>query len=527
MTNIDYQPWSKKDIEQEILRVRSFDLELEKTLCFILSEKAKLDNDDYALAFSYTFFADYYFATRKNTSCYYYLTRALKLSEAKQYESLLVYIYKYLGMYYTSIYDELTALDYYLKSLTLAEKQKDYVMLGATYTNIADCFETKRDMVHAVLYYKKSYEILKEHQVEQAYYAKAFILTNLCNSSFEAQHYEDVIQYAKEFQNIPKEAFTNDLVFLFTYCMYLYHLVKAQKEEALQQLHQLFNLQKSSNDRLMVYQVFVNVGEILLDLQDREHAEETIQILQSIDSEGDLKAQKQMQELMIRYYQIFDQKDALQHAYEHYFFLMNNIEHMENVKYSSGLQAKLELYSTKKKQCNLEKENELLESLMNQDELTKTRNRRSFHQCFTMEKAHHGKMLAIAMLDVDYFKEFNDIYGHPQGDVALIHIGEVLNEQENEHIYAFRYGGDEFAILFVDIQEDAVKAYLQTIYQNILEKKIPHIKNTRAPYLTVSYGYAFTTSLQDSPEKFLALADKNLYEAKKRRTSNNSRSDEQ
>ena len=76
-------------------------IKLEKELCYTLTEKAKLENDSYALAFSYTFLGDYYLAMRNNDSCILYLNRAKTLGETMNYQTCLVRIYNlFLGMFY-------------------------------------------------------------------------------------------------------------------------------------------------------------------------------------------------------------------------------------------------------------------------------------------------------------------------------------------------------------------------------------------------------------------------------------------
>lgn len=97
------------------MHVRLIGLKREYELCMILSEKAKLSNDVYALAFAYTFISDFYLASKKNKDCIRYLERARKLCESTEYTELLARIYNFYGMYYNSNYEEIKALEAYLK----------------------------------------------------------------------------------------------------------------------------------------------------------------------------------------------------------------------------------------------------------------------------------------------------------------------------------------------------------------------------------------------------------------------------
>lgn len=91
----NYETWSLKDLQNEIINVRLIDLKREYELCMILSEKAKLSNDLYALAFSYTFISDFYLASKKNKECIRYLELARKLCESSRYTDLLARIYNF------------------------------------------------------------------------------------------------------------------------------------------------------------------------------------------------------------------------------------------------------------------------------------------------------------------------------------------------------------------------------------------------------------------------------------------------
>jgi diguanylate cyclase (GGDEF)-like protein len=75
-----------------------------------------------------------------------------------------------------------------------------------------------------------------------------------------------------------------------------------------------------------------------------------------------------------------------------------------------------------------------------------------------------GKSLAVEMLDLDFFKEVNDTYGHSKGDELLVKIGKVLNSLVNDKIFVARYGGDEFVIYYYDMTDEEIIQKAKEVY---------------------------------------------------------------
>jgi diguanylate cyclase (GGDEF)-like protein/PAS domain S-box-containing protein len=153
------------------------------------------------------------------------------------------------------------------------------------------------------------------------------------------------------------------------------------------------------------------------------------------------------------------------------------------------------------------------------DELTGLKNRRYFNIRYTEEqkRAHRdGRMLTLLLADVDRFKEYNDNYGHPQGDLVLRAVAEAMHATlHRPGDLCFRIGGDEFACLFSSSGPDESEALAEVIRADIARRRIPHQHNTPNGHVTLSLGLAFI-----APENTLGqdaiyeLADQALYRAK-------------
>lgn len=516
MADKKYDLQSIEEIETEILSVRIEDISLEKELCYTLNEKAKLANDHYALAFSYTFLGDTYLAMRENTSAVHYLKLAQSLSEVKHYEDLLIHIYNFMGMYYYTIYDEVTSIDYHLKSLYYAKKENNVISMSSSYNNMATCFELKNNYVEAMRYYHQSYDILKNLS-DDYLYRKILSLGNLCCCAFYLRKSEDISKYLQEFLKITENNDALVVKFFKVYCFMLSQFENEDHTLLYQAADEFFILESKMDSPLLVYQTMLNVCTLFLDIKSKTYAKKSIEVIQKVNHEEDLKSLKEVQKFIIRYCQLFEDEARLNKAYAKFYDIIMAIENVQQETRIAGLLAKIELFKAKEKQESLKKENVELELLMNVDDLTDINNRRSFNHALEELKANQEALIAIAMLDLDNFKEFNDTYGHQKGDEALVEVGKALKKISNDHVRVYRYGGDEFAIIFKHQNEDTVKQILNQVCQDVVDKKIIHCNSYVCEYLSVSYGYAISDEQTMNVDQLLYQADQNLYAIKDQR----------
>lgn len=160
-----------------------------------------------------------------------------------------------------------------------------------------------------------------------------------------------------------------------------------------------------------------------------------------------------------------------------------------------------------------------LEQLASIDGLTGLLNRRAFDEHVSREwkrSVRSGRPLALLMLDVDYFKAFNDRYGHGRGDLALIAVaGAIKSALRRPGDIAARFGGEEFVIVLADTDLDGACRVADAVRRAVTRLHIPHAASDHRA-LTVSIGVAERTQRQDddSVDKLIRRADTALYEAK-------------
>lgn len=172
-----------------------------------------------------------------------------------------------------------------------------------------------------------------------------------------------------------------------------------------------------------------------------------------------------------------------------------------------------------KNYLDLKIKNDMLEKLSMYDGLTNIRNRRFFDETFEKtfsEIKRDKKSLAVLMIDIDFFKPYNDNYGHGQGDETLRKVAKALEKTiKRASDFVARYGGEEFVILLKDINKDGVEAVANNLLNAVRELKITHEFSKIENYVTVSIGASFYNSNSDITKLELLLkADETLYNVK-------------
>jgi diguanylate cyclase (GGDEF)-like protein len=165
-------------------------------------------------------------------------------------------------------------------------------------------------------------------------------------------------------------------------------------------------------------------------------------------------------------------------------------------------------------------ENRRVGEMASRDGLTALKNRRAFDE--HLERVwqlalHDGRSLGILLIDVDFFKNFNDSLGHQAGDAALQSVANVVAATASRPLdLSARYGGEELAIILFDVTRDYVAEMAERVRRKVEGLRIRHPTSTVAPVVTVSIGAGFVRpNMERSPQGAITLADRGLYAAKR------------
>ncbi|NET39958.1 MAG: diguanylate cyclase [Cyanothece sp. SIO1E1] len=165
--------------------------------------------------------------------------------------------------------------------------------------------------------------------------------------------------------------------------------------------------------------------------------------------------------------------------------------------------------------------NRYLSRLSTQDGLTQLANRRTFNNCLEqawLQALRSQQPLSLILCDVDYFKAYNDAYGHSQGDECLRRVAKALQQAipSPNHLVA-RYGGEEFVIILPNTDSKRAYALAESIRSQVHALHLAHPHSQAAAIVTLSLGVACVIpSLTDLPISLVNTADLGLYEAKQK-----------
>jgi two-component system, chemotaxis family, response regulator WspR len=204
--------------------------------------------------------------------------------------------------------------------------------------------------------------------------------------------------------------------------------------------------------------------------------------------------------------------------------LPNEIELIARIRYHSKayinqLERDAAFRALEESREKLTEANLALQKLSSLDGLTGIANRRSFDETLLKEwnrSIRNTKSIGLIMLDIDFFKLYNDHYGHQGGDDCLQKVAKGLESAiHREADFLARYGGEEFSTILPDTDLNGAVKVAEEMRQSIKDLKIEHAKSKVADTLSISIGVSAVIPLQGmKPEVLIAAADQALYKAK-------------
>lgn len=199
----------------------------------------------------------------------------------------------------------------------------------------------------------------------------------------------------------------------------------------------------------------------------------------------------------------------------------NHIRHLPIVDESGSLLGIVTQTDLAKSCFVLSEKNEKLEKLNHdlhwlslEDSLTGLPNRRSMDVDLRHNEAisrRQSQSYAIALIDIDYFKRYNDHYGHPAGDKALQQVSDTMKSKVRDSDRLYRYGGEEFLYLMPNTDSKGALIGCERIRDAVLEQKMEHCKS-QIGFLTISIG--ISAGIAQPWEELIKQADEALYDSK-------------
>ncbi len=414
------------------------------------------------------------------------------------------------------------AMDYYMKALNYCHTYKlpdlewiVHMNMGALYLNIE---ESQKALDHL----ENGYHYIMAHPERPDYFqnlmtaylgmAKAFLNMELQSS---AEKYSEKIH--KECR-----PYLSPLDLLVVDCFEA-RLCREQGEQ---------KRFKEAVDRINegilrdvpIMDIFDDIYEYLKMLLDADCYEEFNRIygvVQNLIEQTSIKnMEKKLLTLKIRYLKKVGQMNEYNQATIQYFEISEQMEKENRMMVTSMIGMRNSLNDLVAINREVKQENLALHRKSEIDPLTGIYNRYKLNEYgeIAYEQAcKNHTSLAIEILDIDFFKQYNDNYGHQAGDEAIKEVARMMQKMAGSgNIFCCRYGGDEFVIIYEGYTKNETLKLAETLKEFINEKKIPHAYSKAEKHITISQGICWgEPTEQDMIWDYLKTADGLLYQVKK------------
>lgn len=468
------------------------------------------------------YLAEYYWQHDQYENTMQCLTESVNYLKSAQMYELLAKTYNMMGAVSDRKNNRMVALSSYYNSLQYAEKYHFYYIQGMAESNIAYTLVRMRLRQEAIQHYRTALACYDKS--EKTYYLNynrinCMIECGCCHMYLGEM--EEALRLWEEIEQIIREE-PESYYSKITVEMYRIpcESVKGHEEEAEKLAADLL---EQLSDRDVFEEIMDNLvilAGILAILPDGKYLEELIRIID----------EKQVQE----HYNIF---------LDLYPFKVQSIlqkgEMQEYVKYTQQYFETYEKFRQENRQAlinvmelqdrlknvtldweNMQASNQALENLAMHDELTGLANRTYLHEYLTgsFERAYaQGQIMGVELMDIDFFKEYNDCYGHLEGDHCLKAVAGVLRKQQIPgKVFCARYGGDEFMIVYTGMTAEQIRRTSEDILREVRTLKMLHEHSRCSKYVSVSQGVFARIPVGNNREwDFASRADDLLYRAKK------------
>lgn len=507
-----YTEYKIEEKMTRILEVRYTDLEEEKKLSSELLAWALEHKNIYAKVFALTYLGDYYISLCDVITAGTYLLEAKEiLKEYKDISELNPRLYTLLGIYYDMKVDEQNAIEYYLKATTEADKQGDKMSRSVALNNLAFIFQRHGRYEEALQYYLEVKELLTEivsspfEAVLEGSIAEVYLLLG---------KHQDAKKHIIACQNSNSDPIRGTVLSYKNWCGYYTAIGENEKAKKFADLF-FEKRDVMDKDSLTAFEHYNMLFKNMMKLVDSKRAKCFLKAMEEVCLRDGLDRNKTLEESKILYAIEFESDQIKRGAY--YRFYKKNQEFRSKVTetITSAMKSQIYLWEYVAQTEQMHSEQASLEWEVKEDELTSIPNRRFFETMMRKDVVNQENR-GIIILDADYFKEYNDFYGHLMGDEVLKEVAKCLKENAKEGVYPCRYGGDEFVCICKGFTVIEIEDYINNVRISLHNKALCHEKSHCSNEVTLSIGYALAEQKTEVElRELFQLADQALYKSKR------------
>ena len=416
------------------------------------------------------------------------------------------------------------ALDYYFKAITYCEQYKlrdlewmIRINMGTLYLSVSNYEEAIKQLNEAKIYLEKHKDMPGIHASLTAVgvgLSKAALMSG------------DVALAEKIYRKLENEHLEHltKIERLPAFCLGARIAESAHDEDRRAEL--VSRVRETFREEVPIMDVFDDIYDymgMLLDVREYGQFFLTYERTEELIEKTRVKnLEKKLVGLKIRYYRDTDDKEEYADAAVRYYELTELMERENEMMIASMISMRGSFYDLANDHRKVEAENKRLQLKSETDPLTNMYNRLKLNEYgeIAFERALKNKIgIAIEILDIDFFKEYNDNYGHQRGDDCIKFIsGCILSLRRHSGVFCSRYGGDEFVIIYEGYTDKEVFAIAKELKKKVIEGHFEHEHSrSSSKFVTISQGIFWSVPEEGQTLwNFLHEADNLLYKVKTR-----------
>lgn len=467
------------------------------------------------------YLAEYYWQNDQYENTLQCLTESIGYLKNEQMYELLARTYNMMGAVSDRKNNRMVALSSYYNCLQYAEKYHFYYIQGMAESNIAYTLVRMRLRQEAIQHYRTAIDFYsKSEKTYQLNYNRINCMIECGCCHMYMGEMEEALRLWNQIEQIIREA-PESYYSKITLEMYRIscELLQGHEEEALKLAADLLEQLSDRDVFEEIMDELVILAGILAILPDGKYLEELIRII-------DEKHIEEHYNIFLDLYPFKSellQKKGLTWEYidytRQYFDIYEKYQQENREALINVIELQNRLKNVTLDWTNMKASNRELESLAMHDELTGLANRTFLHEYLTSSFEHayeEHELMGVELMDIDFFKEYNDHYGHLAGDQCLKAIAGVLRKQQVPgKIFCARYGGDEFMILYTGMTVEKIRRAAEDILREVRKLKLLHERSNCSSYVSVSQGVFVRIPVGNNKEwDFTSRADDLLYKAK-------------
>lgn len=513
------------ELRKEILEYRQTNPRKTVSLCQQLILLGNELHEEEAAAFGEYYLGEAYFKSGQIENIMEHAAKALRYYGGSSNPMMEARIYNCLGVACSSKREYQMAVKYYLEALDITKKSDLKQLEVSVKNNLGVIYLEFGEFDQALTHFQENYVYYLENPGDSDFRDFWVVLSNKADVYCQMRQYDHAISCMEELDRRAEtyeqmEILQNDL--LHSTLLAKIYYGKQKKELGQYYVDHVFALASQGVCSSEAYEDYDQLADILIREGDRERAETIIDLLfQTAQCMDSINLSVRAVERIVQYYRWIGDNTHLLSVYEMYYELSVQRERELSRERAEGIKTQISMKEVEEKRQREAEEKEQMRLLSEQDSLTGFLNRYSLNklcQKYYEKMKKELKNYGFIFVDVDFFKQYNDTYGHLAGDSCLRKIAGILQRHIDKDVLLARYGGDEFFAIVLNKEENFIRELIHSWIKGIYGENMIHEASFCSDRVSLTFGAV--NMIPDDESTVLDMiqyADEALYHAKKRK----------